>query len=421
MTASRVLFVAPNLPYPLATGGHLRDWQLLNLLVLRGVRPALLWFGAGEGRLLGGDDPVSRLCASVSYGGARVERPDRTRWATVRRKLGYLAGTRTDEHPFAYQYDAMAAHDVIVREAVRVGADVVVLRGFWCHQAARLRVAGLRVIANCPDSNVRLAREMVRSVRGPLAKLGPLCNLAAVRRQERHLADCDEIWAPTRGECEEIAARAGDTPVLTVPNVVDVAARPDLARSEPEEPAVLFVGTFDYAPNRNAARMLLESVFPGIRRALPGARLLLVGRGLPRDLAHLAARQPGVEAPGWVDELLPWYQRAALVLLPVREGAGMLFKTIEALALGKPTVGVPEAFRGIEVGDEAAPFVVAPTGPALVREALRVLVQPTRARRLAVRARAFAEARLSFEYGVRCLDGSVLADASAAGRRVVGA
>lgn len=403
----RILFVVPNLPHPLVSGGHLRDWQLLNLLAWRGIRPSLLYFGAGEGRLLPGDDPVSRRCDTVAFGGDRIERPDASPLATVRRKLGYLLGTRPDEHPFAHQYDAIDAGRTIEREAARVGAEVVVLRGFWCHWAPRLRAAGLHVIANCPDANVRLAREMVRSVCG-LRKLGPLCNLAGVRRQERHLAACDEIWAPTPAERDEIAAIVGDVPVLTVPNVVDVASYPDLAGEQPGEPTVLFVGNFGYAPNRNAAEALLTDLFPAIRRHLPAARLLLVGRDLDAALVRVAARERGVEHAGWVDDLVAWYRRAALVLLPVREGAGTPFKTLESLALGKATAGVPEAFRGIEADPGPAPFVRAAAPATLVAAAVRLLGDAERRRELARRARAFAEARLSFEHGHACLDGSLL-------------
>jgi len=408
----RVLFVVPNVPYPLVSGGHLRDWQLLSVLARRGVRPSLLYFGAGEQWAFAEDTPVHALVDRVLYGGARVERPDGSRWATATRKLAYVLGGRSEEHPFAHQYDAMHAGDEILRAAASTNADVVVLRGFWCHLAPRLRAAGLRVVANCPDANVRLAREMVRSVRSPLAKLGPLCNLAAVRRQERHLAACNEIWVPTNAERADVASYAGKAPVLTVPNVVDVAAYPDLAQEEPDGDGILFVAGFGYAPNANAARALVSTLFPAIRRRVPTARLFLVGRDLAPDVQRAAARQPGIEAPGWVEDVVPWYRRAAVVLLPVREGAGMLFKAVESLAVGKPTVGVPEAFRGIDVADEPAPFVAARAGAPLVEATVALLTDPMRARALGARARAFAAGRLSFEHAGRCLARSILAEAA---------
>ena len=404
----RVLFVVPNVPWPLATGGHRRDWAILNLLARRGLAPALLYFGAGESGCLTPDAPPARLASSVSFGGARVEDPDGGVLGTAVRKLAYLAGTATT-HPFAFQYDAIDAVDAIVREAGRVGADTVVVRGFWCHAFARLRTAGLRVIANCPDSNTRLARELVRSV-GGTARLGPLCNLAHVRRLERrHLRDADEIWVPTASERDEVAAIAGGVRCLVLPNVVDVAATPDLTATASDGDTCLLVANFAYAPNANAARRLVERVWPAVRRARPSARLCLVGGGMPPGLRAAAHAAAGVEAPGFVDDLDGWYRRAAVVLLPVREGAGMLFKTIEALALGKATVGFPEAYRGIDADAESA-FLTVRSEAAMAEAAVRLLGDAAARRMLGAMARTLAARRLSFEQGARSLDASLLAE-----------
>ena len=411
----RVLFVVPNVPWPLTTGGHLRDWQLLNLLARRGLRPAVLYFGAGEEALLAPDTPIAALASSVAFGGARVEDPDGGAFGTVARKLSYLVGTG-DTHPFAYQYDAIEAPAAIVAEARRVHADVVVVRGFWCHAFRALKAAGLRVIANCPDSNTRLAREMIRSVGGAAARIGPACNLVQVRRLERrHIGSADEIWVPTAEERDEMAALAPDARILVVPNLVDVAATPHDEGGNDD--VLLFVANFAYAPNANAARRLVERVLPLVRRERPGVRLCLVGGGMAPGLRAAVAAAPGVEAPGFVDDLDPWYRRAAVVLLPVREGAGMLFKTVEALARGLATVGFPESYRGIAEGIDAgingdleSAFLTAPDEPAMARAASRLLADASARRMLGTRARALAERTLSFEHGVRVLDGSLLAE-----------
>jgi len=295
-----------------------------------------------------------------------------------------------------------------VREAAGAGADTVVVRGFWCHAFPRLRAAGLRVIANCPDSNTRLARELVRSV-GRTARLGPLCNLTHVRRLERrHLRDADEIWVPTTSERDEVAAIAGGVRCLVVPNVVDVAATPDLSATAGDGDACLLVANFAYAPNANAARRLVRRVLPAIRRTRPRARLCLVGGGMQADLRRLVEAMPGVEAPVFVDDLVPWYRRATVVLLPVREGAGMLFKTIEALACGKATAGFPEAYRGIDADPESA-FLTAGSDAELAATATRLCADGPARRVLGAAARALAAARLSWTAGVRCLDASLLA------------
>src|SRR5262249_34878367 len=133
------------------------------------------------------------------------------------------------------------------------------------------------------------------------------------------------------------------------------------------------------------------------------------GGGMSPGLRAAARAAAGVEVPGFVDDLDGWYRRAAVVLLPVREGAGMLFKTIEALALGKATVGVPEAYRGIDADAESA-FLTVPSEAAMAEAALRLLGDAAARRMLGAMARTLAVRRLSFEQGARSLDASLLAE-----------
>ena len=130
-------------------------------------RPAVLYFGAGEDAHCSRPTRRSRArWRRRSRSAARGPRiPTAGRSVRSRGKLSYLVGTG-DTHPFAYQYDAIEASAAIVAEAApherrrRRRAAALVPR------VRRAEGGGLRVIANCPDSNTRLAREMVRSVDG---------------------------------------------------------------------------------------------------------------------------------------------------------------------------------------------------------------------------------------------------------------
>src|SRR4029077_17386067 len=101
-----------------------------------------------------------------------------------------------------------------------------------------------------------------------LGKIGPICNYAAVRRQERRFfPGSDEIWIPTPAEASEISQFAGHVQRLVLPNLVNVSSIPDLS-GKPDDSAshsLLFVGNFSYLPNANGARRLLEQVVPRLR------------------------------------------------------------------------------------------------------------------------------------------------------------
>jgi len=77
-------------------------------------------------------------------------------------------------------------------------------------------------------------------------------------------------------------------------------------------------------------------------------------------------RQPGVEAPGFAQDLRAEYEQAALVVVPIHSGGGSNIKLLEALAHGRACVATRfcvEAFGdelrdGVEVfaADDPAAF-----------------------------------------------------------------
>lgn len=395
----RVLVVLPDVPFPIVSGGHMRDAQILHGLHEIGIRPYLLYFGAGEGYALAPNYPLAEWVQHAEFAGPRCERPDRSLISLVRRKFGYVVTRIPGTHPFSYQYDAIRACDIILEYARRMAIQVIILRSFWCHYAARLRGAGFKVIANCPDYNPLLAWEMVRSIRNPFRKVGPLCNYAGVRRlEEQFLPLCNEVWAPTLKEADAVAQLLPRERILLLPNLVDVGAYPDLSQESSANNTVLFVANYSYSPNANAAKLLLDVIFPALRSQASDATLLLVGH-LPATLADLGARCPGVEVHGFANDLISLYRRTSVVLLPVTEGAGMLFKAVEALAVGKPVVGFQHAFRGIPRNTNVEAYLVADSPEDMARQTSELLVNAGRRRTLGSAARAMAETSLSWEAG----------------------
>src|SRR5206468_1834987 len=120
----------------------------------------------------------------------------------------------------------------------------------------------------------------------------------------------------------------------TVPNGVDV----ELFEPRPSETrpgTILFAGLLSYRPNWDAVHHLVEDIFPRVLERRPDAQLEIVGRG-DETLRHL--RWPGVTFTGFVDDVLPYLHRAAVVAVPLRSGGGTRFKVVEAFAAGKAVV-----------------------------------------------------------------------------------
>lgn len=119
---------------------------------------------------------------------------------------------------------------------------------------------------------------------------------------------------------------------------------PDL---EPAAPLVVCVGRLC----RQKGQDVLLRAWPDVVREVPGARLVLVGDGPDGERLRAGAPESVVFA-GAVDDTVPWYRAADLVVLPSR-WEGMALAPLEALACGRPVVvtevdgareSLPEAF-----------------------------------------------------------------------------
>jgi glycosyltransferase involved in cell wall biosynthesis len=121
-----------------------------------------------------------------------------------------------------------------------------------------------------------------------------------------------------------------------LPNGVRMPAEP--AGSDGDGRTLLFVGTLDYTPNEDALRHLLDDVLPLLRARRPDVRVQVVGRGVLRWLRERVAADPQMALAESAPDLRPYYEQAALVVAPIRLGAGTRIKVLEALGHGKALV-----------------------------------------------------------------------------------
>lgn len=132
---------------------------------------------------------------------------------------------------------------------------------------------------------------------------------------------------------------------------------------DPAAPVVLFTGALNRGDNHAAVVWFLNRVWPAVRSAMPTARFVAAGAHPRPELERLVAQTPRAELTGFVDSLEPLYAGASVVVVPLATGAGVKFKTIDAMLRGIPVVATPvgaegidapELFSGIET--DPAPF-----------------------------------------------------------------
>ena len=116
-----------------------------------------------------------------------------------------------------------------------------------------------------------------------------------------------------------------------------------------EKIILLFIGTMTYGPNEDAAIYFCKEILPALKEKFPGmVELLIVGRG-PSPAVSALGKDPAVKVTGGVDSVEPYYEKAHVVIAPIRFGGGTRIKILEALAFGRPVVSTTIGAEGLDL------------------------------------------------------------------------
>jgi len=127
--------------------------------------------------------------------------------------------------------------------------------------------------------------------------------------------------------------------------------------------SLLFVANFEHTANVDAILLFCATIFPGIKAAIPHARLKLVGNGPPEAVRNLANKD--VEVLGFVPDISPYYANSDISVAPLTWGGGLKGKVAEAMGYGLPVVATSIAIDGfglhpgedVVLGDTPAEFI----------------------------------------------------------------
>jgi glycosyltransferase involved in cell wall biosynthesis len=210
-----------------------------------------------------------------------------------------------------------------------------------------------------------------------------------VRRLEQRLAAAAAgLSCVSPRDAGALAGLGAAIPPLVVPNGVDLE-RYAFRREPPGSELVLFVGDLSWPPNAEAVRWFAREIWPAIRRARPLARAEILGRSAPPDLKRLAA--PGLALIGERDDTRPFWERAAVAVVPLLAGGGTRLKILEAAACGVPVVSTPIGAEGLDFAPEREIRLAEDAG-AFASAVSALLADRRAAREQAVAARARVEA-----------------------------
>jgi len=192
-----------------------------------------------------------------------------------------------------------------------------------------------------------------------------------------------------------------DLPVKIVPNGVDEKYFGKKVSRKAKKPTILFgIANFKWMQNKEGAKILIDRVWPSIKKQIPEAKLWIIGRHAPEFLSWLKPNDILVQE---AKEPRRIYQQAWVLAAPMRSGGGSRTKFFEAMASGLPIVTTPQGIEGIEAKEEREIFVSNDL-QELAKKAIRLLEDRDLAERVGIRARELVKKKYSWDKSAQELD-----------------
>jgi len=383
----RILDITNQIPFPLMSGAPLRTYNILRRLA-RDHEVFLAAFAAGKKQ----EEGVSHLlefCREVVTAKHRNLRdgihPGRILTSVLRREPPEIRIGFSDE-----------LADRIRQLADRVDFDVVLVE----HGSMGLYLDALpqhlqqRAVWVLHDIDFDKFMRIARIEPSKQTKLRAWVHARMMRRWEPQFANHFGLCVTMSEADRQILLAANESLRVEVsPNGVDTTHFRPLP-DEGETHEMLFIGNMGYQPNVDASIYFCNEVLPIIREEVVDSKLWIVGIDADASVQRLEGN--GVFVTGGVPDVVPYYERSSVCVVPLRAGSGTRLKILEAMALGRAVVTTSIGCEGLEVVD-GEHLMVADDSKRFAEQIVKLLTDRELRARIAARAREFVVASYDWD------------------------
>jgi sugar transferase (PEP-CTERM/EpsH1 system associated) len=368
----RILYLAPRPPFPAEGRETVRPYHQLRQLALRHDVDLMCFAARGVQEMMA-RDRLSKFCHRVTIVPfeAPAQQPTKVVNLFSRRAFSFRRYFRreflerlhgvahSDRYDLVFAYSTAMAPYLSAFPGVPRVLDLVEVGSLrWLEQARFARFPASSIYRAEASRLMRVEREGLQNAHRVLF---------ASDSEARHF----ETLFP---EAKGIAAVK--TPVNP---------RASLRGSWSAEPSILFTGNLNHFPNRDAAGLLLNDIFPRIKQLCRSARLVIAGKSPTREIRDLAGRV-GAEIVPATRELPRLFRDAWVAVAPHRITHGIRNEIVEAMALGLPVVATKAAVNGLDL--VSGKDLIVESNPArFAAEVARLLEDPAQIDKLGTKAR----------------------------------
>ncbi len=206
-----------------------------------------------------------------------------------------------------------------------------------------------KTIIDVDDVGILMIERRVAEMPLHYAKLRNLLDLSLLKKYYKKMKQAKACLITNMKDQEYLERNGYAQKAFIVPNTIAVNGfhRP----AEVSAPEILFCGTLSFPHNEEAIIYFCDKIFPLILKEIPNAKVSIVGKNPGPKIFELG-RRDGVDAVGPVPSMQPYYEKSAIAIVPLLNGAGTRIKILEAMAHKTPVVSTSIGAEGIDVAAE---------------------------------------------------------------------
>jgi len=390
----KILFLSPRLPHAAVSGGHVIVRERIRRLAARGHQIGLACFTSGDDLEHAEDMRPSLI---------ELETRPLPKPAMLASRAVRLYTSHTPPYFADYLDPVMKKRVGEMVENGRYDAVVAEFSPMGQYLFRNPYLPAVRKITSCHYSIATSYRKVADVLRFRLRGVRSWLNIKSLQRYEiemfRHM---DRVLVLTAQDRFEILHHEPALRISVIPAGVDTTFFKPAGENRKED-ALLFSGHYENLANLDAVMWFVHEVWPLVRRRHAGLKFYIVGPGGERTLGSLTQRDPNIIVTGRVEDIRDALGRARVFVCPVRLGAGLRVKILEAMAMGLPVVTTALGGEGLPLytGDNC--FIA--DQPRLTADYIDLLLTDDELRAgISRKARALAVERFSWDRSIENLE-----------------
>ena len=391
ITNLRTLFITSDLVYPPSRGAPLRTWQNINTMMEYGTVSffSVTWF------------EIEQIVPPPGI--------DLWHYEYVLQPIKPQTKLRIDRTISSYYSDAAGKN---LEEFIeKFQPDLVIIEEIWLYFYLQIvKRYPCQIIFDNHNVEIEILQQTLpaKLERKPHLKeeIGLELEYERIKCIEQDLINqTNQTWVCSQEDAHLLSKYYGQkSKIYVIPNTVDVTSYEHLHFQEytPREQAsskehnIIFTGTFYYLPNKEAAEVLIEKIYPQLSKIYPNCRLLLVGQKPTEYLQHVSQEEPGIIATGTVPDTRPYFASASVLVAPLFQGGGTRLKILEAFAAGCPVITTTKGAEGLKVTD-GEHLLIRNTPDEMVAAVCQLWSEPSLGQKLADSAYQLVQAEYSWQ------------------------